>query len=88
MARKSKQLEQLEQDRVGRAYLTGFMVGYALGQNEATRDLRMVRNDLETRFEDVTDNLRAEVGRLIAQIRTEWGLPEFQDPNKRPETMQ
>ena len=35
MARKSKQLERLEQDRAGRAYLTGFAVGYCLGRREA-----------------------------------------------------
>ena len=89
MARKSKQrLEQLEQDRAGRSYLTGFALGYCLGRREALQELHAVQNDLETRAEDVFDRVRAEAMRLVAQFRAEWGLSEFQDPSKRPETLQ
>ena len=56
MARKSKQLERLEQDRAGRAYLTGFAVGYCLGRREAMKELRSIGNEFEAEFEALSDS--------------------------------
>ena len=74
MARKSKQLERLEQDRAGRAYLTGFAVGYCLGRREAMQELRSIGNEFEAEFEALGDQLRAEAEKAVAEIREQWGL--------------
>ena len=74
MARKSKQLERLEQDRAGRAYLTGFAVGHCLGRHEAMKELRSIGNEFEAEFEALSDQLRAEVNKTVAEFRETWGL--------------
>ena len=74
MARKSKQLERLEQDRAGRAYLTGFAVGYCLGRREAMQELRSIGNEFEAEFEALSDQLRAEVDKTVAEFREAWGI--------------
>ena len=74
MARKSKQLERLEQDRAGRAYLTGFAVGYCLGRREAMQELRSIGNEFEAEFEALGDQLPAEAEKAVAEIREQWGL--------------
>ena len=74
MARKSKQLERLEQDRAGRAYLTGFAVGYCLGWREAMQELRSIGNEFEAEFEALSDQLRAEVDKTVAEFRKAWGI--------------
>ena len=71
-----------------RAFLNGFLLGLALGQREATEELRATRLELETRFEDTIDNVRIEAAKLLAQFRKEWGLPPEPDPDRRPDTLQ
>ena len=60
-----------EKNRVDRAFLTGFALGHCLGQYEATKELR---NEFETEFETLTDKLRTEVNKTVAEFRKTWGL--------------
>ena len=87
MARKSKQLERLEQDRAGRAYLTGFAVGYCLGRREAMQELRSIGNEFEAEFEALGDQLRAEVNKTVTEFRETWGLGP-PDPERTKVTVQ
>jgi hypothetical protein len=55
MARKSKQLERLEQDREGRAYLMGFRIGYCLATHELRSELhQMIGNELDQRLAELS----------------------------------
>ena len=73
-----------EKNAVDRAFLTGFALGYCLGQREAVKGLR---NEFETEFEALTDQLRAEVNKTVTEFRDTWGMGP-PDPERSKVTVQ
>lgn len=68
-----------------RAYLTGFVLGYCLGRDEARKELRQIGAE----FDDMAYGLRLEVGKAIAELRQQWGIGGLRDPEaERTKTVQ
>ena len=51
------------------------------------KELRSIGNEFEVEFEALSDQLRAEVDKTVAEIREQWGLGP-PDPERAKVTVQ
>ena len=80
-----------EKNAVDRAFLTGFTLGHCLGRRERDqelrKELRSIEATLENEVEALSEQMRAEVEKTVAEFRKTWGMGP-PDPDRSKVTVQ